>query len=99
MKVRVVLLLITAFITAVIVSSIGAVGFVGLVIPHVTRMLVGQRHLITLPVTFLSGCHFMILADLISRTLIAHQVLPIGVVTALVGAPAFAFLLYQRKGN
>ncbi|HAU5563766.1 TPA: iron ABC transporter permease [Serratia fonticola] len=98
-KVRIVLLLITAFITAVIVSSIGAVGFVGLVIPHVTRMLVGQRHLITLPVTFLSGCHFMILADLMSRTLIAHQVLPIGVVTALVGAPAFAFLLYQRKGN
>ncbi|MGK3114724.1 FecCD family ABC transporter permease [Candidatus Pantoea formicae] len=94
--VRIVLLLITALITAVIVSSIGAVGFVGLVIPHVTRMLAGHRHLVTLPIAFLAGCHFMIIADLISRTLIAHQVLPVGVVTALIGAPAFAFILYQR---
>lgn len=97
--VRIVLLLITALITAAIVSAIGAVGFVGLVIPHVTRMLVGHRHLITIPVAFMAGCHFMILADLISRTLITHQVLPVGVVTALVGAPAFALILYRHRGN
>ncbi|KNC09072.1 ABC transporter permease [Klebsiella sp. RIT-PI-d] len=97
--VRIILLLITALITATIVSAIGAVGFVGLVIPHATRMLVGHRHLITLPVAFIAGCHFMMLADLMSRMLIAHQVLPIGVVTALVGAPAFACILYRHKGN
>lgn len=95
--VRFILLLTTALITATIVSSIGAVGFVGLVIPHITRMLVGPRHIISIPVTFLIGSHFMIIADLISRTLITHQVLPIGVVTALVGAPAFAFILYQNR--
>lgn len=97
LRVRIVLLLITALVTAVIVSAIGAVGFVGLVIPHITRMLAGHRHLISLPLTFLAGCHFMILADLVSRTLISHQVLPIGVVTALVGAPVFAFILYRNR--
>ncbi len=73
LQVRVILLLTTALITAVIVSAIGAVGFVGLVIPHITRMIAGHRHLLTIPVAFLAGCHFMILADLLSRTLISHQ--------------------------
>lgn len=95
--VRIILLLTTALITAVIVSAIGAVGFVGLVIPHITRMMAGHRHLITIPIAFLAGCHFMILADLVSRTLISHQVLPIGVVTALVGAPVFALILYRNR--
>lgn len=99
LTVRIVLLLTTALITAIIVSSIGAVGFVGLVIPHVTRMFTGAKHLVSVPVTFLVGCHFMIMADLVSRTAITHQVLPIGVVTALVGAPAFAFILYRNRGK
>ncbi len=97
--VRIVLLLITALVTAVIVSAIGAVGFIGLVIPHITRMLVGHRHLVSIPVTFIAGSHFMILADLFSRTLISHQVLPVGVVTALVGAPIFAVILYRSRGK
>lgn len=95
--VRIILLLVTALMTASIVSTIGAVGFVGLVIPHITRMMVGHRHMISIPVTFLAGCHFMILADLLSRTLISHQVLPIGVVTALAGAPVFAAILYRNR--
>lgn len=97
--VRIVLLLITALVTAVIVSAIGAVGFIGLVIPHITRMLVGYRHLVSIPVAFIAGSHFMILADLLSRTLIAHQVLPVGVVTALIGAPVFAVILYSNRGK
>lgn len=96
---RILLLLVTALITAVIVSTIGAVGFVGLVIPHITKMLVGSAHLVSLPVAFLFGAHFMMLADIVSRTLISHQVVPIGVVTALVGAPAFALILYRRQGQ
>ena len=97
--VRITLLLVTALITAVIVSSIGAVGFIGLVIPHITRMLVGHRHLVTIPVTFIAGSHFMILADLLSRMLITHQVVPVGVVTALLGAPVFATILYSNRGK
>ncbi|WP_380180514.1 FecCD family ABC transporter permease [Kalamiella sp. sgz302252] len=97
LRVRVILLLTTALITAVIVSAIGAVGFVGLVIPHITRMIVGHRHLVTIPLAFLAGAHFMLLADLVSRTPINHQVLPIGVVTALVGAPVFALILYRSR--
>ncbi|WP_312210594.1 iron chelate uptake ABC transporter family permease subunit [Pseudescherichia sp.] len=95
--VRIALLLTTALITANIVSAIGAVGFVGLVIPHITRMLTGAGHAVTVPVAFLIGSHFMIVADIVSRTLITHQVLPIGVVTALVGAPAFVVLLYRSR--
>lgn len=95
--VRVVLLLTCALVTAMVVSTIGAVGFVGLVIPHITRFLTGPGHYRAIPMTFLIGSHFMILADIVSRTLIVHQVLPIGVVTALVGAPAFVVLLYRNR--
>ena len=95
--VRIVLLLTCAVVTATLVSATGAVGFVGLVIPHVTRMLCGPGHRRSIPLTFLIGAHFMILADIVSRTLIVHQVLPIGVVTALVGAPVFVALLYQNR--
>lgn len=95
--VRIVLLLTCALVTAIMVSTIGAVGFVGLVIPHVTRMLCGPGHRRSIPLTFLIGSHFMILADIVSRTLITHQVLPIGVVTALVGAPAFVVMLYRSR--
>ena len=97
--VRIILFLTTALITAAIVSSIGAVGFVGLVIPHVIKIFLGVRHLVSIPATFLAGCHFMILADVVSRTLIKSQVLPIGVETALVGAPAFACILYKSRGK
>ncbi|MDW1257616.1 FecCD family ABC transporter permease [Klebsiella pneumoniae] len=96
-RVRVILLLVTAFITAAIVSTIGAVGFVGLVIPHITRMLIKSTHLLTIPVSFLLGAHFMMAADIFSRTLIQHQVIPIGVVTALVGAPVFAIILFNHR--
>ncbi|OON42060.1 ABC transporter permease [Izhakiella australiensis] len=97
--VRIGLLLLTALQTAVIVSIIGAVGFVGLVIPHVTRMFSGPSHLVSIPVCFIIGAHFMMLADLLSRTLITHQVIPIGVVTALVGAPVFCLILYRSRGK
>ncbi|KQN53413.1 MULTISPECIES: iron ABC transporter permease [unclassified Erwinia] len=96
--VRILLLLTAALLTAVLVSIIGAVGFIGLVIPHLTRFFIGPPHLRLLPAAFLAGAHFMIIADLLSRSLIAHQVLPIGVVTALVGAPVFAAILWRQRG-
>ncbi|PWV95654.1 iron complex transport system permease protein [Hoeflea marina] len=88
---------VSAMMTAAMVSIVGSIGFVGLVIPHAARMLVGVRHGILLPASALIGAVFMIIADILSRTIITGQVLPIGVITALVGAPAFALILAQRR--
>ncbi|MCC2612313.1 iron ABC transporter permease [Neorhizobium sp. Rsf11] len=90
---------ISAMMTAVMVSIVGSIGFVGLVIPHAARMLVGIRHGVLLPAAALIGAAFMIVADILSRILIPGQVLPIGVITALIGAPAFALILGQRRGR
>ena len=99
-RVQIVLLLTAALVTAVMVSVAGAIGFVGLVIPHVARLLVGVRHSRLLPVSALLGAVFLVAADVVSRILIAGQVLPIGVITSLVGAPIFALmLLRQRQGG
>ena len=96
-RVQAVLLLTAALVTAVMVSVVGAIGFVGLVIPHVARLLVGVRHHRLLPASALIGALFLMLADVCSRILLKGQVLPIGVVTALVGAPVFAIILLGRR--
>ncbi len=88
----------SAMMTAVMVSIVGSIGFIGLFIPHAARMIVGVRHDVLLPAAALIGAIFMILADILSRSIIPGQVLPIGVITALFGAPAFALLLGQKKG-
>ncbi|MFN3460499.1 MAG: FecCD family ABC transporter permease, partial [Oceanibaculum sp.] len=99
-RVRLILFGITAAMTAIMVSLVGAIGFVGLVIPHAARFIVGPHHARLLPAAMVVGAVFMVLADIVSRIIIPQQVLPIGVVTALIGAPAFALLLYRarRKG-
>lgn len=94
-QVRLVLIGCAALITAVMVSIVGSIGFVGLVIPHAVRLLVGVRHARLLPFSALAGALFLIAADVLSRTLIKGQVLPIGVITALVGAPVFALILIR----
>lgn len=96
-RVRVVLLVTTALMTATMVSMVGAIGFVGLVIPHAARFLVGPSHARLLPATALTGALFMVLADIVSRLIIAPQILPIGVVTALVGVPFFSVILYRAR--
>lgn len=96
-RVHAVLIGISALMTAVMVSIVGSVGFVGLVIPHAARMVVGVRHGRLLPAAALVGAIFMIAADILSRIIIPGQVLPIGAVTALFGAPAFALLLGKRR--
>jgi iron complex transport system permease protein len=98
-RVTVILIATTAMMTAVMVSLVGSIGFVGLVIPHATRMLVGVRHGVLLPAAAIVGAIFMIAADVLSRILIQGQVLPIGVVTALFGAPAFALIMSQRRAS
>ena len=88
-----------ALVTAVMVSLVGAIGFVGLVIPHALRLLLGPGHARLLPASALGGALFLILADIASRTLIPGQVIPVGVVTALIGAPVFALILIGRRGE
>ncbi|MCM2290939.1 iron ABC transporter permease [Allorhizobium sp. BGMRC 0089] len=96
-RVRVVLFMVTAFMTAAIVSMAGSIGFVGLVVPHVARFAVGPLHGRLLPASALIGAIFMVLADIVARIAIAPQSLPIGVVTALIGVPFFAVILYRSR--
>lgn len=85
-----------ALVTGVLVSQTGVIGFVGLVIPHMTRSFVGAVHRRLLPAAVLIGAIFLIGADLLSRTLLPSGDLPIGIVTALLGAPLFMKLLFGK---
>ena len=96
-RVQFVLVGCAALVTAVMVSLVGSIGFVGLVIPHAARLLLGTGHSRLLPASALGGALFLIAADVLSRTLIKGQVIPVGVVTALVGAPVFALILIGRR--
>ncbi|GAB4508342.1 MAG: iron ABC transporter permease [Anaerolineae bacterium] len=94
---RVLLLVISVALAAAAVAVSGTIGFVGLVAPHITRRLVGPSHEGLLPVTALFGGALLVLADLIGRWVIAPSELPIGIVTALIGAPYFMFLLARYR--
>lgn len=96
-RVRMILFAVTALMTATIVSMVGSIGFVGLVIPHAARFVVGSTHMRLLPACAVIGAVFMVLADIVSRIILPQQVLPIGVVTALVGVPFFALILYRGR--
>lgn len=95
-RTRMVLLTVTALITAAIVSVAGAIGFVGLVLPHAARALVGMRHRVLMPTVALLGAVFLVWADIAGRVLVTNQELPIGVVTAIVGVPAFVVILIRQ---
>lgn len=94
---KVVILIGASLLTGAAVAVSGTIGFVGLVIPHLVRLVTGPNHRHVLPLSFLLGGSFLVLADLLARTMIAPKELPIGVITALIGAPVFAALLIQNK--
>ncbi len=98
---RVKLLLISAasLATAAAVAFSGIISFLGLIVPHIARLLWGADHRRLLPLSMLSGAALLLLADLLARTLFAPQVLPIGLLTALAGAPFFLWLLRQSRAN
>ncbi len=96
-RTRLILFGVTALMTATIVSQVGAIGFVGLVVPHAARYVVGPLHMRLLPASAILGAVFMVIADIASRVLVANQTIPIGVVTALVGVPFFAIILYRAR--
>ena len=87
-----------SLLTGLAVSVAGLIGFVGLVVPHLLRLLLGPDHRLLLPAAFLGGGAFLVLADLVARVAVAPGELPVGVVTALVGGPFFLVLL-RRRGS
>ena len=93
------LILLTAVGVGVTVSLSGMIGFVGLVIPHLGRMLVGPDHRTLLPVSILLGALLLTVADMFARVAVMPAELPVGIVTALVGAPFFLYLLFKQKGR
>ena len=96
-RTRMLLLVLTALIAATLVSVAGAIGFVGLVLPHAARLIVGSRHARVIPVTIGLGMVFMIGVDAVSRVAFAPTPLPVGVGTALIGVPVFVALLVRRR--
>jgi len=98
-RTRLILLVVTALLTATLVSIAGAIGFVGLVLPHAARLLFGQRHSRVIPATIVLGAVFMVWVDAASRVVFAPTPLPVGVGTALVGVPVFVLLLLRSRGR
>ena len=86
-----------AMVTAVAVTTAGSVGFVGMVVPHMLRLLLGNDQRLILPASVLAGGALLTLADTLARTLLAPEQLPVGVITALLGVPTFLFLLYRSR--
>ncbi|MFI1971943.1 FecCD family ABC transporter permease [Streptomyces cinnamoneus] len=90
------LFVVTSLLTGVLVAVSGAIGFVGLMVPHACRMVVGGDHRRLLPVAALFGALLLVVVDLLARTALPDQELPVGVVTALIGAPTLLYLLDRR---
>jgi iron complex transport system permease protein len=91
------LLIVTSLMISATVSYCGLVGFVGLVIPHMLRLILGPDHRVLAPAAILGGAAFMVVCDMLARTLPSQGEMPVGVITALIGAPLFVYLL--RKSN
>ena len=96
-RTKVVLIVVATLITAASVSVAGIVGFVGLIAPHVVRLIWGQDNRFLLPMALLAGAGFMIAADLVGRTIASPSELPVGIVTSFCGAPFFLYLLRKRR--
>jgi iron complex transport system permease protein len=91
------LFMLTALLTGAVVSVSGMIGFVGMVVPHAVRLVIGSDHRLLLPASALVGGMFLVVSDTIARTLLAPTEIPVGIVTAIVGGPFFLYLLLGRK--
>ena len=99
-RVKIILIVLTSLLTGSAVAFVGVIGFIDLISPHVVRRLFGSSHRIVVPVSALFGGSFMVLADLAARTIVSPEELPVGAVTALIGAPFFAYVYFiRRKGE
>ena len=92
-------MLLASVITAVCVSFLGIIGFVGIICPHVTKKLLGQDHRVAIPVSCMSGSLLLLFADTLSRSMGGGSALPVGAITSLLGAPFFIAIIFSRKEN
>lgn len=95
--VKFILIAVSSLLTGTAVSLAGVIGFVDLIAPHIVRRFFGSSHRLLVPMSALFGGMFMVLADLAARTVLAPQELPVGAVTALIGAPFFAYIYFHKK--
>lgn len=96
-RISLVLLITTTFMVSVVVCLSGLVGFVGLVIPHILRLVIGPDHRLLVPASILGGSSYLVLCDLLARILSSNGELPVGIITAMIGAPLFIVLLWRAK--
>ncbi len=98
-KIRLVIIVASTLVTAAAVAYAGVIGFVGLVVPHIVRMIWGGDYRRLLPLSMISGASLLLLTDLAARTLTAPQEIPVGIITALLGAPFFLWVLRRSKSQ
>ncbi len=98
-KVRGTTMLICSLLTAVLVSSLGIIGFVGLVVPHLCRLIVGSDNRYVVPLSFFGGAFFLLVSDTFARLALAPRLMPVSILTALIGAPFFLLLLLRKNGE
>lgn len=96
-QVRLLLLALSSLLTAAAVAVSGVIGFIGLVVPHLMRILAGPDHRTLLPASAVAGGTLLVLADVVARTLVAPTEIPVGIITSLIGAPFFLYLLHRRR--
>jgi iron complex transport system permease protein len=96
-RLRVFGLIVSALMTAVIISLLGPIGFIGLVAPHIGRMLVGGDHRFLMPITCLAGSILLVLADTVSCVILAPAIIPIGITTSFIGVPLLVYLITKRR--
>jgi iron complex transport system permease protein len=92
-------LVLTAVLVGGCVAVSGTIGFVGLIIPHITRIIVGPDHKVLIPASIFTGGIFMIFTDIVARMIIQPSELPVGIITSLCGVPFFLYLLRRRKSS
>ncbi|MGW5236741.1 FecCD family ABC transporter permease [Streptomyces nodosus] len=98
-RVRWALIATAALVTACLVAHTGVIGFVGLVVPHVVRLVCGPRHALLLPMSALLGASLLVGSDIVARSVLSDREIPVGIVTAGLGAPFFAWLLWRQGRN
>lgn len=96
-RIKLVVILLATLLAGVVVSVSGVIGFIGLVVPHIVRSFIGSKHIRLIPAVVLAGGLFTMLADLVSRIIIAPQELPIGIISALIGGPFFLYLIKRNR--
>ena len=96
-RLRFISLLVASLVTAVCIANIGIIGFVGIICPHIAKRIFGHNHKFTIPATILLGSILLLLSDTLARTVGNGTALPVGIVTSLIGAPFFLYIIFRRK--